>query len=918
MGTITSGIGLVSGINTSSIIDQLMAIEQQPVTNLQTRIDTANQQKLALVDLSTQLASIKLNTNTLNKPSTFTSATATSSNESVLTATTSGSATPGTYQFQVAQLVTSQQAITNGFSNYNTTPVGAGTITIEEGGGDVTSQTPLSALNGGAGVQRGQFRITDRSGHSAVIDVSSAVTLNDVVNTINTSFDVSVHASISKDGLQLTDLSGGTGNFTIQDLGSTGTATSLGLAQSVNSSTLTGTSINTLGTSTLLSQLNDSCGVRTAGATKDDFSITAGDGSVTNINLSSAKTLGDAINAINQAAPDKFKASIGSDGHSLKLTDLSGGSGDITVAALNGSNAAADLGIAGTGTGEIDGSWVLSNLGTVLLSTLNGGKGLQTGSFTVTNRSGGTPVSIDLSNAKTVQDVLDTINNAGAGITASLKSSGNGIQITDTTGGSNNLVIADDSGSTVATSLGIAGTFASSNVQGANLQRQWVTENSLLSTYNGGKGVSQGVFQITNSSGITTKIDTTTTSPQRIGDIIKAINSANAGVTASINNNGDGILLTDTAGGPGSMIVSDVSGTAAADLNIAGNSGTGKTIDGSFEKTIAVTSTDTLATVQQKIQSLNFGVGAQVINDGTADAPYRLSMTALNTGVAGRVVLDMGSTSITSQNLVNAQDAAVFVGGTNGSSQPLLITSSHNQISGVINGVTLNINSVSSSPVTLSVSRTSDPATTAIQSFTDGFNAIIDKITTLTAFDPTNPSAKGILLGDSTVQAIQDHMYAALNAQLKEGGRYTTLASIGLSVGDGGKLTFDTDTFNTAFATDPDSVQKLFTYLETTTDATGKQVTTGKGLGYVLSNAITGLIDPADGMITQENNTLDTQTQGFNDRITQLNALLDQKRSRLELQFSNMETVLAQLQSQQSSISQIKSLTTTTSSSSSS
>ena len=42
MGTITSGIGLVSGINTGQIIDQLMALESRPKTLLQTRIDSNN------------------------------------------------------------------------------------------------------------------------------------------------------------------------------------------------------------------------------------------------------------------------------------------------------------------------------------------------------------------------------------------------------------------------------------------------------------------------------------------------------------------------------------------------------------------------------------------------------------------------------------------------------------------------------------------------------------------------------------------------------------------------------------------------------------------------------------------------------------------------------------------------------------
>lgn len=916
MGTITSGVGLVSGINTSQIIDQLMQLESKPKTTLQTRIDSTNQQKLALVDLSTQFAKLKLNATFLKKPSAFTTAKATSSNESVLTATTTGSPTPGSYQFQVARLVTTQQTISNGFANYNTSLVGAGTITVEQGGGDLTQSTPLSALKGatGDGVRRGQFRLTDKSGRSAVIDISSAVTLDDVVKKINTAVDVSVRATITGDGLKLTDLSGGTGNLVAQDVGGGTAAADLGINKSVATATMTGDAVNGLGRNTLLSQLNDGRGVRTAASA--DFRVTFGDSSTVDVDLSSARTVGDAIDAINNAATGKLRAEVGSDGHSLKLTDLTGSGGNFTVSALNGSKAATDLGIAGSANGTMDGQWVISTLNTVLLSSLSGGQGLSTyGSISIANRNGDPPVSVNLSSAKTVQDVLDLINNSGAGVTASLKGSGNGIQINDTTGGTGTLSIADEGASTIASSLGIAGSFSTGSAQGANLQRQWISENSLLSTYNGGKGVTLGVIKVTNSNGTSTNIDLTGASNQRLGDVIKAINAKNAGITASINANGDGLLLTDTAGGAGKLSVDDVSGTAAADLNIKGTTAVGgTTLDGTFEKTITVTATDTLATLQQKIQDLNFGVTSQIINDGTDGTPYRLSMTAKNTGTAGRVVIDMGSTSIAGQNLVDAQDAAVFVGGA-GSAQPLLITASRNQIAGVINGVTIDLHAVSSSPVSLDVSRNVDDAATQMQQFADQFNTILDKVAELTKFDPST-GEKGILLGDSTIQRIQEQMYSALNSVMKQGGRFKVLADIGLKIGDGARLEFDEDKFRSAYGTDPDSVQKLFTYLETSKDANGKDVTTGKGLGYVLENAITRLIDPVDGVITQENKTLDSKTQGFQDRIDTLDKLLTQKRTRLENQFAQMESVLSQLQSQQSSLSQIKSITTSSTSSS--
>ena len=71
------------------------------------------------------------------------------------------------------------------------TAVGEGTLRLRFGG-FVDKGMDLSLLNGGAGVERGQIRITDRSGASEVIDLRSALTIDDVVEAINSSDKIDV------------------------------------------------------------------------------------------------------------------------------------------------------------------------------------------------------------------------------------------------------------------------------------------------------------------------------------------------------------------------------------------------------------------------------------------------------------------------------------------------------------------------------------------------------------------------------------------------------------------------------------------------------------------------------------------------------------------------------------------------------
>ena len=299
MGTITSSVGLISGINTGSIIDQLIAIEQQPVTQLQAHIATNTAQQSAYNGFQSQLTTIQNVGLALERPLTWTSATATSSNPNALTATTTPGASTGSFQFNVAQLVTAQQSISNGYAS-GSSFVGAGNITVTLGGGNLSSPTTLAQLNGGAGVPQGEFRITDRSGKSDVIDASSAITLDDVVQDINNAQDINVHASIENNHLVLTDNTGQTtGSLSVQDVGSSTTADALGIAGTATANALTGATANTIVGTTINTigaeppdgpQQRPGCGNR---EWHGDLQVTTGDGSSTDVTIGERQPLED-------------------------------------------------------------------------------------------------------------------------------------------------------------------------------------------------------------------------------------------------------------------------------------------------------------------------------------------------------------------------------------------------------------------------------------------------------------------------------------------------------------------------------------------------------------------------------------------------------------------------------------------------
>ena len=95
MSGISSGIGLISGIDIASLIDSLITLESRGKVRLQSRLALLQQQSAAMLDINSRLLNLKTTAGGLRLNSIFDSIIATSSNASLLTATGTGSAHVG-------------------------------------------------------------------------------------------------------------------------------------------------------------------------------------------------------------------------------------------------------------------------------------------------------------------------------------------------------------------------------------------------------------------------------------------------------------------------------------------------------------------------------------------------------------------------------------------------------------------------------------------------------------------------------------------------------------------------------------------------------------------------------------------------------------------------------------------------------
>ncbi len=622
MGSITTGVGLISGIDPASLIDSLIALEGRGKATLQQRIARLQSQQTAMLDINARLLSLKSTARSFRMDNIFQSALANSSDKGILSATASAKAQPGTFNFIVKQLVSTSQKLSKGFNDTDTSPIGLESLTMAFGNGTLDRDRDLAELNGGKGVRAGKIVITDQSGDKATINLADATTVNEVLKRINNAEGISVTARVEGDGLVIDDTSGGSGTLSIANATGSFTATDLGIVGSSSSGTVTGSSINTIAGQTGLHTLNDGTGVlirnnnpdiriTTADGTlhnidfgrinasidndtlladlnngegvtlstdndNPDIKFVARDGTEYEVNLSGVTTVNGLINRINNQTGGHIQLSV-TDGKRFTITDTIGGDGDLKI----------------LGAGENEDA-TASDLG---LFT----EGVEADSFT-----GETiPNTIQKPPASTLGEIVKRINEQSNGaVTASINESTGALQLTDNTSGGGNLIVRGSVANEFAAKhLGIYTGIEGVEGGTINGERLIAELGSVLTrNLNGGEGLAGGSLRLTDRTGATTEV-TGLDAMHSLSQIVDAINSQAAsdglGITASLNNAGTGLQITDTSGGSASNLI--VAGSAAASLGIeadtAENSFRGSNLSASY------------VSEASKLSDLNYGRG---------------------------------------------------------------------------------------------------------------------------------------------------------------------------------------------------------------------------------------------------------------------------------------------------------------------
>lgn len=905
MSGIKTTTGLISGIDIGGLVDSLINAERASARRLESRLANTQAVQTGIGTLQAQLLSLTTAVSPLTDRRTFTTLSIANTNPTQLTVSTRSTSLAGNYQFQAVRLASTHRSISRGFANADTQQIGtAGQVVISREN-QISRPARLELLNGAQGVRRGTIRITDRSGETADVDLRSAANVDDVVAAINQA-GIGVTARTVDGHFVLEDTTGETtSNLIVTEVNGGHAAADLGLLQSVSSSTLTGSDVFAVTSDFTLSQLNDGGGLRNLTG-EDELTVTLQDGTELAFDFDGDASLSDILTTINDHEDNAGKLTAELQNGRLVFTDNTSGAGTLTVANANGSNATTVLGLETTAVGNVlTGQRLSAGANSVLLRNLRGGQGItQLGEITLTDRTGET-ATIDLSAAETLDDVIQAINSAeSAGlvplqITAKLNAHGNGIEITDTSGATaSNLIIEDVGGGTVAADLGIAIDSAATSIDSGSLGLRTVNEATLLSTYSPkGGSVATGSFHITDSAGNQAVINVTS-SIKTVGDVLDLINNTSGlQVTARLNDTGDGIVLEDDAAGAGTLTVVESGGRTAADLRLLGTgvvgSGGNQEIVSRRALTIDVEATDTLNSIASKLNLIGGTVRASVVNTGALVNGYRLTFASTLSGDSGRFVIDDGGVGLDVITQDVGRDALLRVGGN--AETGFLISGSSNTFSNTVGNLDVTLNAVSDVAASVSATLDQTQITARLQSFVTAYNSYIDLSIGLTKYD-TATGTRSALQGVSTPNTILTKFNALINGLTGSSDKSVrSLADVGIRLTTNGKLTFDSERLANALVNAPSEVQDLFS-------------ATSSGFAVRFDQALTNLNDEFDGSLTAQYNALQTNADELTERIAKIDERLVARRTVLERQFSQMETILSGLQSQQTALSGLENI----------
>lgn len=344
-------------------------------------------------------------------------------------------------------------------------------------------------------------------------------------------------------------------------------------------------------------------------------------------------------------------------------------------------------------------------------------------------------------------------------------------------------------------------------------------------------------------------------------------------------------------------------GTLQIQLGSIDASGTTFTPDPERLTSVSIAAGATLTDIRSAINNAGAGVSASILDDGSgkrlvltsreSGQSQAFQITASEAGEQGAAGLSSLGVSATAANGANgtirtqlASDARLTING-------LPITGGSNKLDGVIEGVTLNLKKVTTTPVEVSVSSDQEATKATLDKFITAYNDLNKLLSDQTRYDAASKSA-GVLQGNAVAVRIQLQLREQMRSPV-DGDSGNSLSAAGFDIAKDGSLSVKADKMTSLLA-DPAKLRQLFAGAA---PAAGKPTS---GIARLLDERLTSYLDP-EGAITSatdslrsREDTIEKQQARFEDRLKTVQTRLTRQYTALDVNLSRITSSFSAIQ----------------------
>ncbi|MDX9964133.1 flagellar filament capping protein FliD [Desulfobacter postgatei] len=275
----------------------------------------------------------------------------------------------------------------------------------------------------------------------------------------------------------------------------------------------------------------------------------------------------------------------------------------------------------------------------------------------------------------------------------------------------------------------------------------------------------------------------------------------------------------------------------------------------------------------------NSGVTAALINDGSADTPWHLILTADTEGENNRIFLN-GINMTEMQGAEGASlNAAFSVDGYGYQRQ------TNKGLEDVIQGVTLNFDKIGETQLT--ISSDADNIKEKITQLIDGYNELIAEIAAKTQYDE-DEEEDGVLSDVYAIKSLGSNLLSFMTNEVDTGGGITSLLDLGMELNGDGSITLDETALDAAFSSSFEDVVSLFI---------GDSDNGITGLGDILNDKLAEMTR-STGVVNGEKTAAEEKIDRLTTSIETATERLDKRYEVMAQQFVRLDALIGTMNSQ--------------------